>query len=434
MDVTQRRLSRSGHVVHLAPKAYDVLVELVRDSGRLISKGELLTRVWTEAFVEEGILTVHISSLRKALGDLQRPPRYIETVPRFGYRFVAAVTPMPMKDEVPTESGMRPLEVYELVGRGRLHLLSASHFELPGAVKAFQAAIEIDSSYAAAHAGLALTRCAQAAFRVMPHAQAYAEAKASALRALAMDSRCADAQVALGVVLYLSEWDWAGAERSLRRALEINPAHSEGLLHYGSLMEALGQLDKGLRLKQQALERDPRSPMVCVQIAASYWNQRRYDDAIVWANKALDLDPKQLLAGEFLAGVYLRKGDIDRFAEENLRRAIVFGVPAEGLARIRRAGSEMKSVFARDGHIGLSRYLLEHAPHSEDSAAAVRFAVLSGAVGDFDTAFANLDRALEWHDPALVHLAVAPQWESLHEDPRFHQRLIRMGLRRNPNL
>ncbi|HET9218719.1 MAG TPA: winged helix-turn-helix domain-containing protein, partial [Terriglobia bacterium] len=61
LDVGQRRLSRSGEAVHLAPKAYDVLVELVRESGKLVTKQKLLARVWPEAFVEEGILTVHIS-------------------------------------------------------------------------------------------------------------------------------------------------------------------------------------------------------------------------------------------------------------------------------------------------------------------------------------------------------------------------------------
>jgi len=91
----------------------------------------------------------------------------------------------------------RPVELYELVGRGRTHLLSGSYFELPNAVDAFRAAVEIDSAYAPAHAGLARVRCAQAALRAVPHQEAFAEAKASALRALAMDSTSADAQVAL---------------------------------------------------------------------------------------------------------------------------------------------------------------------------------------------------------------------------------------------
>ena len=140
----------------------------------------------------------------------------------------------------------------------------------------------------------------QAVFRAVPHQEAFTEAKASALRALAMDSASADAQVALGTVLFLSEWDWTAAERSLQRALEINPDHTEALLQYGSLQEALGRLDDGLRCKQQALARDPRSPGVLVQIAISYWHQRKYDETQVWAQRALEVDPKHVLACQFI--------------------------------------------------------------------------------------------------------------------------------------
>ncbi len=153
------------------------------------------------------------------------------------------------------------------------------------------------------------------ALRAVPHQEAFNEAKASALRALAMDSNSADAQVALGSVLFLSEWDWAAAERSLRRALEINPDHTEALLQYGSLQEALGRLDEGLRFKQQALARDPRSALVLMQIAVSSWHQRKYEDTLRWARRVLEIDPKHLLAGEFIAGVYWKLGDIAGFAE-----------------------------------------------------------------------------------------------------------------------
>src|SRR6516165_12071181 len=91
LDVAEHRLLRGTEAVRLSPKAHDVLVELVRQEGRLVTKDELLKRVWPEAFVEEGILTVHISALRKALGDDQQPHTYIETVSRSGYRFTAPV-------------------------------------------------------------------------------------------------------------------------------------------------------------------------------------------------------------------------------------------------------------------------------------------------------------------------------------------------------
>ena len=262
----------------------------------------------------------------------------------------------------------------------------------------------------------------------MPHQEAYAQAKTSALRALALDDACADAQVALGTVLFLSEWDWVGAEKSLRRALEINSTHSEALLHYGSLMEALGKPDQGLRFKQQALERDPRSPLVLVQIASSYWHQRRYDDAITWANRALEMDPRHMLAGEFLAGAYWKQGDMDRFLAENLRRAEVFGVSVEAMAHLRHVCAEMQDAYADAGPRGLACCMLEHMPPGEGGSASVQRAILCGGAGDLDSAFEHLDRAIDGHDPALVHLAVAPQWDSLRVDPRFNQRLARMGL------
>jgi DNA-binding winged helix-turn-helix (wHTH) protein/Tfp pilus assembly protein PilF len=429
LDVGERRLARGEVPVRLPPKAQDLLVMLVRRPGRLLTKDELLARIWPDTFVEESILTVHVSAVRKALGDDARPPTYIETVSGSGYRFIAPVSTAPSDDRsAAARETLRPLEVYELVGRGRLHLMSGSYFELPQALSSFRAAIEIDPTYAPAHAGLALTCCAQAGLRSAPHREAYALAKTSALRALALEDACADAQVALGTVLFLSEWDWVGAEKSLRRALDINPAHSEALLHYGSLMEALGRPEEGLRFKQQALERDLQSPIVLVQIASSYWHQRRYDDVIAWANRALELDPRHMLAGEFLASAYWKQGDMDRFLAENLRRAEVFGVSAEALAQLREVCAEMQAAYAETGPRGLARCMLEHMPQGEGGSASVQRAVLCAGAGDLDRAFEHLDRAIEGHDPALVHLAVAPQWDSLRVDPRFNQRLARMGL------
>jgi len=428
LDVGERRLLRGGESIRLAPKAHDLLVALVRQRGRLMTKEELLARVWPEAFVEEGILTVHISALRRVLGDRARDRGYIETVSGAGYRFIATVSNDPAEDgKAALHAAPRPVELYELVGRGRAHLLSASYFELPHAVSCFRAAIEIDPLYAQAHAGLAVARCAQAGFRAVPIHDAYSEAKASALRALAMDGECADAQSALGIVLFLSEWDWPAAERSLRRALEINPDHTEALVHYGNLMEALGKLEEGLRFKQQALARDPRSPFVLVQIAISCWNQRKYDEAIAWASKALDIEPRHLLAREFLAGAYWKQGNLERLLAANIRQAEVFGVPAEELARLKNACAEMETVFATAGHKGLTAYLLKHMPEG-GGAIAVQRAVLYGAAGELGAAFENLDRALAGRDPALVHLAVAPQWDSLRGDLRFKDRLKKMRL------
>ena len=426
LEATERRLMRGGEAVHLAPKAHDLLVTLVQHAGHLVTKEALLTAVWPDAFVEEGILSVHISGLRKALGDVNKQPAYIETVSRSGYRFIAPVTTWASSTPNGHERS-HPLEAYELVGRGRAHLMSASYFELPQAVSAFQSAIERDPTYAAAHAGLALTRCAQARLRAVPHQEAYAEAKISALRALALDSGSADAQVALGAVLFLSEWDWTGAEHSLRRALEITPNHTEALLHYGSLMEALGQLDRALQFKQQALATHPSSPLVMVQLATAYWHQRRYDDAIAWAERALAIDARHLAAREFLAGAYWMKGDFDTFLAENVRQAEAFGASAETVEQVRSLGERMRTAYRDGGRAAVARAALTQMS-AEPPTASIRLAMLHAEAGDLGTAFAHLDAAIASRDPSLVHLAVAPQWDPLRRDARFQERLITMGL------
>src|SRR5215471_17692887 len=115
LEVRERRLLRGGDVVRLSPKAYDVLVALVRQRGHLVTKDELLTRLWPGSFVEEGSLNVYVSALRKALGEDAQRPIYIETVARSGYRFIAVVTCDPAEEKPSTPIGVaRPVELYEL--------------------------------------------------------------------------------------------------------------------------------------------------------------------------------------------------------------------------------------------------------------------------------------------------------------------------------
>ena len=563
LDVGERRLVGDTGPLSLAPKAFDLLVAMVRRPGRLLTKRELLETVWSESFVEEGILSVHVSAVRKVLGDITRPPRYIETVARSGYRFVAAVTEpglvprvipgrwsiavlparsltgstegerliglaitdalidrlgrfdpvvvrptaavsahdsgtddpaaagrtlrsdavvdasfermqdgvrlsarlvrsddgVPLwagtfedsasagaaiaaadavasrlgattlqdpagagsgRTAVPAPSPQDRLRVYELCGRGRAHLLSASMAQVPKAVEAFREAVAADPAYAPAHAGLALACCSQAAMRVVPPADAYREARASALRALAVDDESADALVALGSVLFFAEWDWRAAEQCLRRAIEKNASHVQGYLLYGRLLDALGRPQEALEMKLRAFERDPLSPLVHVQIAQCHWNQRRYDEAIVWATKALGFDPRHLLAREFLASAYLQKGDFDRYLAEVMEHAAAAGAAAGDLEPLRAA-------YAAGGQSRLWAWSLEQMT-GNPNVPALQLAVFSALAGDIDAAFRHLDRAILARDPSLVDLAVAPQWDPLRHDPRFTQCVTRIGL------
>jgi DNA-binding winged helix-turn-helix (wHTH) protein len=91
LDTAEHTLLRDGHAVSLTPKAYEVLLALVRRAGHIVEKDELMRDIWADAFVEEGNLTHHIFTLRKALGEGSNGREYIETIPRRGYRFVSPV-------------------------------------------------------------------------------------------------------------------------------------------------------------------------------------------------------------------------------------------------------------------------------------------------------------------------------------------------------
>ena len=96
LEPAERKLLRGSEVVVLTPKAFETLVLLVRNSGHLLEKDELLRMLWPDSFVEEGNLSNNIFVLRKALGE--NPP-YIETVPKRGYRFVGAVRQLPSAEK-----------------------------------------------------------------------------------------------------------------------------------------------------------------------------------------------------------------------------------------------------------------------------------------------------------------------------------------------
>lgn len=107
VDADQRVLLRQGKPLLLAPKVLETLLTLVQNSGRIVEKEQLMARLWPDTFVEESNLTYTIVQLRKTLGDDARQPRYIETIPKRGYRFIVDV------EEVLSDLGIVSNELVE---------------------------------------------------------------------------------------------------------------------------------------------------------------------------------------------------------------------------------------------------------------------------------------------------------------------------------
>src|SRR6201982_2247890 len=120
LNVAQRSLKKAGQVIPLGGRAYDILIVLLENAGEVVAKAELIARAWPDVTVEEGSLRVHLSALRKALGDGQFGNKYIASIPGQGYSFMAPVTRLPaVRDGSGASEGMSrlPPALGRMVGR-----------------------------------------------------------------------------------------------------------------------------------------------------------------------------------------------------------------------------------------------------------------------------------------------------------------------------
>jgi DNA-binding winged helix-turn-helix (wHTH) protein len=114
LDCAEHLLSRGGVNLSLTPKLFDILVLFLRQQGRLLSKGDLIRDIWPDTFVADSALTKNISDLRKALGEGRDGLHYIETVPKQGYRFIAAVA----VEWVAVDPGIPSANAWSHIGSG----------------------------------------------------------------------------------------------------------------------------------------------------------------------------------------------------------------------------------------------------------------------------------------------------------------------------
>src|SRR3954452_13920227 len=120
LNVAERSLRKANQVVPLGGRAYDILIALLENAGEVVGKAELIARAWPDVTVEEGSLRVHLSALRKALGDGQFGDKYIANIQGHGYSFIAPVTRLPAgrdKDNASAGLSNLPPALGRMVGR-----------------------------------------------------------------------------------------------------------------------------------------------------------------------------------------------------------------------------------------------------------------------------------------------------------------------------
>ncbi len=195
-------------------------------------------------------------------------------------------------------------EAHQLYLRGRYYWNRRTTETLKRAAEYFRQAIDKDPTYALAWVGLADCYALYAAYGVLPPTEAAPKAKEAANRALVLDDRLAEPHATLGLAKTVYDWDWSGAEREFKRAIELNPSYATAHYWYSICLGATGRLDEAIAESKRAQEADSLSPNIGTAVGQMFYFARRYDQAIKQHRKTLDMDPNFLLAHWHLAMAY----------------------------------------------------------------------------------------------------------------------------------
>ncbi|MEA2564107.1 MAG: hypothetical protein QOH06_5611 [Acidobacteriota bacterium] len=466
----ESRLLRDGRPVPLAPQSVETLRALVEHSGSLITKQELMDRVWPDRFVEENSLNKCVSELRKALGDRRLDPLFIETVARRGYRFLPGVrrpAPGPMPPIVANGPQVRPITVrvtvemtldegqprpgedeiarriaialagggargerrdlrrratrdthaYRLYREARCHVLRYTSTAWRKSLECYEGAIAQDPSFALAHADLAISS-ALACLYYTSSEEVRQRARSAALQAVAIDPGLGEAHLAMALVRCLLDWDWDGAERSFHQALALDPEQAWSHDYYGLFLMLMGRFREALPILERAVHLNPIRIAAKGDLGLYHLFTGAVEGSLSHHRRALELDPFCGLKRVDYARTLERAGRPDEAIAEGRATLQIDDVP---WARVWLARAH-----ALAGRPEEARRIL--VPLGTAGVSPVFPALIHAALGEPAEALVLLDDARARRSPWMAFLRVEPGFDALREERGFARLQRRVGL------
>jgi TolB-like protein/DNA-binding winged helix-turn-helix (wHTH) protein len=262
------------------------------------------------------------------------------------------------------------------------------------------------------------------------------KARDAARKALQLDEGLAEAHTTVADVEMTLDWNWEGAEREFKRAIELNPSYSPAHTWYANYLVAMGRFDESAAEVKRSLELDPFSQFTMDFGEWALYLGRHYDLAKEQSRKSSELAPEFPWSHYDLGQIYDWTGQRREAIDEYIKAQEIFGLSQDRLA-------ELKNAYRASGEKGYWRKTLEFC--QEASKQARKFASTSGygwcdyvtnvdvaavqvRLGEFDDVFQLLDRAYTNRDPKLIYLKIHPDMDAIRSDPRFQSLLRRIGL------
>ena len=315
-------------------------------------------------------------------------------------------------------------EAHEDYLKGRYYFNQRTRGALDKSIEFFQQAIVRDPDYAAAYSGLADTY-AMLGFRGhVPSKDALTRAKAAALKAIELDDTLAEPHVSLAFIAETHEWDWATAQREYKRAVQLNPGDAGAHNLYAGYLMYTGQFEEGISEAKLARYLDPLSLPVNNALAGRLLASGRFDQALEQVQKTLELDSHFAPAHQTLGWAYLHIGKREESIQEFQKALQLSGTDDMDLML------DLGFAYAAVGKRDEARRILAKLSSLQKRGLvpAGSTAILYGALGELNEAFAWLEEAYEERDPQLTYLKVGRRFEPLRQDPRFRELVRRVGL------
>ncbi len=424
LDTLSRELlGPDGAALPLTSKALDVLVYLIEHRHRVVGTAELLSAVWADRVVEENNLSQAISALRKTFGVGAGEHRYILTIPRRGYRFVAQPSAEPFVERRRTAlAAAQPEAAERLCLAGRDLIDAPSLVRCKRAIGVFRQVLDLDPLCARAWSGLAFAWHTLAIIGDMDPRQAFPLARAAVRHALALAPGLPEAHAGHGCILFSHDWDWHGAEQALQHAIRLDPRVPDGHFAYANLLHGRGRFDEALAQARLARELDPVSPLVNTVEGSMLAAAGRREEAAARIAHALEIAPELWIALLARAGMALAHG--------TPAAAIA---PLEAAAKLSGRNSRVLAMLATARAATGDRAGAEQLHDELQALAEVGYvpgtcrAAASLALGRHDEALDLLELAFAQRDVRMTLLATDACWNPLRTHPRFAALMGRMS-------
>ena len=336
---------------------------------------------------------------------------------------IAAQTARNLRLQAPSPHVMadtRNSEAYRLYLEGNYNLSKQKEENTLRAIQLFERALQNDPRYALAWTGLAIAYNKLPYFGTYPAAETFNKAKAAATRALELDPDLSEAHNALASIREDFDWDWDGAESEYRKAIQLNPSNGLARHWYSHFLSRMGRHEEGIAEAKRAVEVDPLSPSVLVNLAASYVFAGQYDEAIDACRRAISLDPN-FPDAHYTLGISYREKGLYKDSIDEFRRQIA--TDADNKYAIGFLGYS----YGLSGQRREAEKTIEQLKSTPDVSPLALALVYVGLQKD-QAALQLLDKAFEAHDPYVRYLKVDPCFARLRSNARFHELLRRAKL------